>query len=116
MITGFAKQTNELTDYELGLIEPVILGLSLRDKSNPITGKRICEAMNAKGYNISEPRLRKIINYIRRHSLLFVVATSDGYYSTHDRDTMITEIQSLEQRASAIQTAADGLRRIFDSV
>lgn len=116
MITGFAKQTVRLSDYERSLIEPIRLGLSLRDKTRRIKGAKICEEMKSKGYKINEERLRKIINYIRRHGLLFIVGTNAGYYSTNNKKEMLEEIKSMEQRASAIQAAADGLRRIFDNV
>jgi hypothetical protein len=48
-------------------------------------------------------------NHLRRNSLLPLCGTTVGYYLTDDPDEIAREIQSLRDRANAINAAADGL-------
>jgi hypothetical protein len=62
---------------------------------------------------LTEPRLRKIVNYIRTNSLLPLIATSSGYYVSNDRMEIINQIESLEQRANSIARCALGLKNFI---
>ena len=69
MIKNFEDITCELTPDEKRLVPVIIRGLNLKSKANPIKGADIVNAINAnkERYGIkkfSEPRLRKIINFI----------------------------------------------------
>ncbi|MCP3682096.1 MAG: hypothetical protein GY861_05335, partial [bacterium] len=58
-----------------------------------------------------QPRLRKIVNYIRTNALLPLIATSNGYYVSEDTDEIKKQVESLEQRSRQIQRSADGLKK-----
>lgn len=58
---------------------------------------------------LTEARVRKMSNHIRRNSLFPLCATTVGYYLTDDVAEIAREIQSLRDRANAINAAADGL-------
>jgi len=109
MITNFADITQELNDYELSLVPIIIRGFETKTKSNPIKAPEIIRLMKAKGHKISEPRLRKICNHIRSNSLLPLIATSNGYYVSRDRDEILKQIQSLRERAGSILDCANGM-------
>jgi hypothetical protein len=113
MITGFETLTKELTEDELKLVRPICRGLETKTKSNPIKGADIVKAMKKAGHKFSEVRLRKIINFIRTNSMLPVIATSEGYYCSRDKRELTKHIISLNERASAIQRAADGLNKFL---
>ncbi len=112
MITGFEKQTHELTDVErLRILPAMINGLKTKiGKINAITSTKAMRMMKSKGYKISGARWRKIINHIRVNGLIEnLIGTSKGYYiaTTHYECRMY--IQSLDERINAITTVRDSL-------
>lgn len=116
MITNFEEITCELTADEKRLVPVIIRGLNLKSKANPIKGNDIVNAINAnkERYGIkkfSEPRLRKIINFIRTEGILPVIGTSNGYYISYDAEELNAQIESLTQRADAIMSSANGLKK-----
>jgi hypothetical protein len=118
MIKNFEQITKEMTEDEKKLVPLIIRGLSTRTKENPIKGAEIVNAINSQKekYGIklfSEPRLRKIVNFIRTESILPLMGTSNGYYCTKDRDELESQIESLTQRAEAIMTSANGLKKFI---
>jgi hypothetical protein len=118
MIINFEEITKELTEDEKKLVPIIIKGLNTKTKENPIKGADIVNAINENKdrYGIklfSEPRLRKIINFIRSEGILPVMGTSNGYYCTKDRAELQSQIESLIQRAEAIMTSANGLKKFI---
>jgi hypothetical protein len=111
MIEGFELETAPLTDEEKALVPIIIKGLSKKTgKANAIHGKEICKMVSEKYTPLSEPRLRKITNFLRAAKILPVMATSKGYYVSWDKDEISKQVLSLEQRRDAIQKAIDGLK------
>ena len=113
MIGGFEDQTQPLTDYEREVLLPIIiLGLKTKiGEDNAINSKVIERKLKEKGYNISGARLRKIINHIRINGLIHcLMASSKGYWIENDKEKVKTYINSLEQRADAIQNVANSLK------
>jgi hypothetical protein len=118
MIKNFEEITKEMTQDEKILVPMIIRGLSTRTKQNPIKGAEIVSAINSQKdkYGIklfSEPRLRKIVNFIRTESILPLMGTSNGYYVTQDRTELESQIESLTQRAEAIISSANGLKKFI---
>lgn len=118
MINNFEYQTSELTSDELKLVHWLVNGLKLRDKSNPIKAPKIVTAMNIFAeknglVKMNDVRLRKLVNYIRSNSILPVIATSKGYYTSYDEKELSDQILSLEQRSRSILDCAYGLRKIL---
>lgn len=112
MITGFDLETAPLTDDEKKLVPVIIKGLyTKRSAADAVHGARICEAVSAKYGKLTEPRLRKITNFLRSAKILPVMATSRGYYISYDKAEIQTQIESLQQRQEAIQQAIDGLKQ-----
>jgi len=118
MIKNFEEITKEMTGDEKKLVPLIIRGLSTRTKDNPIKGAEIVSAINSQKdkYGIklfSEPRLRKIVNFIRTESILPLMGTSNGYYITKDRTELESQIESLTQRSEAIMSSANGLKKFL---
>ncbi len=106
MIQGFEQQTGKLTEYEKGVLLPVMVKCLERKigKGNAVTNAYMCDRMNESGYDVGEARVRKIINYIRINGLVpCLMASSFGYYITNDADELKSYIASLKGREEAIR-------------
>lgn len=118
-ITNFENYTHELTDQEIEILPIVIHGFRAYKKNNPIKAELIVSRMNEylknNGYKIrlTQPRLRKLVNYIRSNSLLPLIATSQGYFTTDCKETIQEQIKSLQERANSIDRCARGLNNFL---
>ena len=119
MITNFEYLTREMTDEEKKLVPILIKGFSTKTKDNPIKAPEIVQSINGKRetlglkLNFSEVRLRKIVNFIRAEGILPLIATSNGYYCSKDKEEIKNQIESLTQRAEAIMSSANGLNKFL---
>lgn len=114
MIQGFQTQTEPLTDYEQNILLPVICrGLVTKvGEAHAITNTAITRAMKGAGYQLTEARLRKIINHIRVNGLLhWLIATSKGYYIATSRQEMEDYIDSLRGREQAIRAVRESMEK-----
>jgi hypothetical protein len=118
MINNFEDFTEELTPDELKLVAPLMNGLRTKTKEQTIKAPEIVKAMNVFAdknglIKITEPRLRKLVNHIRVKGILPIIATSQGYYVSYDKQDILDQINSLTQRANSILKSADGLRNFL---
>ena len=115
MITNFESITYELTEDEKTLLPILIAGFKTHSKDTPIKAPEIVSKVNQYFADrnvkarLSEPRLRKMCNFIRANSLLPLIATSHGYYISHDPQDIRLQVLSLRERAASINNCADGL-------
>jgi hypothetical protein len=114
MVTGFENVTFELKEIEFKIMDQVVKGLSNRTVDNPIKSTDIVKALNTRNeHQINEPRLRKIISYIRMNAILPIIATHNGYYCASNKDEIKEQIKSLNERADQINNTAHGLARFL---
>jgi hypothetical protein len=110
MLSGFSIETKPLTELEQQLLPVVVRGLSKKlGASNAVTNKAICEGL-LKTYKIdvSEARIRKLINHIRMHNLVpGLVANGCGYFISNNPDEVKNYIQSLYGREQAIKAVRE---------
>ena len=114
MINGFQTQTEPLTDYERDTLLPVICrGLVTKvGEKMAITNTAITKAMRGAGYQLTEARLRKIINHIRTKGMVkWLIATSKGYYIATSVDEMRQYIESLRGREDAIRAVRESMEK-----
>tara|TARA_R110002096_G_scaffold183994_3_gene362309 strand:+ start:483 stop:854 length:372 start_codon:yes stop_codon:yes gene_type:complete len=106
MIKGFEDYTYELTDDELLLVDKLIRGLSPKiGKQAAVTSTVICKSLN-----ITSPRLRKLINYIRTtNQLAGLCSSKNGYFVAESLQEIEDYIISLKQR---IKSQVDVLNSI----
>ena len=120
MITNFEHYTEELDAHDLAIIPIVIKAFSKYTKENPIKAPEIVATFNLNREKINyskkltEPKLRKICNFIRSNGLLPLIATSQGYYVSYDQKEVNDMIRSLRERAASINRSADGLMNFAD--
>ena len=118
-VKNFENYTHELTNQELEILPIVIHGFRAYKKTNPIKAELIVKRMNQfltdRGYKIrlTGPRLRKLVNYIRSNSLIPLIATSQGYFTTDCKQTIENQIQSLYERANSIERCAIGMQKFL---
>jgi hypothetical protein len=119
MITNFEHVTFELTNEEMEILPLVMHGFRHYKKTNPIKAELIVSRMNVflheHGYKIkmSQPRLRKMVNYIRSNSLIPLIANSQGYFTSDCKQTILEQITSLQERANSIERCAQGLKKFL---
>jgi hypothetical protein len=95
MLKGYENITYEITDEEKKLIPKIVKGLlNRKGKQNAVKGTTICESMQLSG-----PRLRKIIGYIRQNDLIYgLCSTGKGYYTAENINELEECMTSLRQR------------------
>ena len=106
MITSFEEQTHPLTEYEREVLLPIMV-LGFKTKvgiERCITNPQICKALKSKGYDVTEPRIRKIVFYIRNKNLVpKLIASSKGYWIATKKEEVEIWVMSLQSRLEAMQ-------------
>lgn len=116
MIQNFEEITQTLTPEERKLIPLIIQGMEKYTKKNPIKEPQIIKSLNERlsslglSKKVTGARLRKLVNFIRRHGLAPIISTSRGYYTSWDKQEILNQINSLNDRAEGILVAANGLK------
>jgi len=117
-VTTFEAETENLTEQEKHYIATVIK--VLRQITEPRKSQEVCELIQLHIWNDLEDsvrftpvRLRKYVNHIRLNGLLPVIATSEGYFVSYNREVIEKQIKSLNERASSIRKCADGLTKFI---
>lgn len=116
MIQNFEEITAPLTPEERKLIALIIQGMEKYTKKNPIKEPQIIKSINERlsslglSKKVTGARLRKLVNFIRRHGLAPIISTSRGYYTSWDKQEILNQINSLNDRAEGILVAANGLK------
>lgn len=121
MVTNFEDITKPLTEDELKLVGLLVTSFQNRSKDNPIKAPEIITKMNVFLTNscphikikLSGPRLRKLCNHIRTNGMLPLIATSNGYYVSFDKKEILSQVQSLRDRADAIFKSSVGLEKFL---
>lgn len=104
MLDNFKELTEELTEHELVKIVPMVFnGLRTKiGKEKAIRNSEMRAGLKTFGIEITEPRLRKIIQYIRLSGMIErLIATSKGYWISTNlkelEDYQATNLQRIEQ-------------------
>jgi len=106
MLTNFENYTVELSDDEKKIVPIIIERFKKRPgKENVVTNPKIIDGLQKHfGIKTSEPRIRKIIQFIRLNDLLpGLIATKHGYYLTNDIKELTEWIEQMRQRESIIR-------------
>lgn len=110
----------KLTPSERRLIPGMIDIMNRTTPEKRIKTPQVVEELriycNAKGFNLkpNAPMVRKLVNLIRRNSIISIVGTERGYYQSKDTEDIESAVQSLQERADAILAAVDGMRKILN--
>lgn len=113
-LTLFTNITEQLTQLEKEKLVPMLLDtLSATHDSNRFTGKWISGWFKASGYDVSEIRIRKMVNYIRVTNAAkpkILIGAGNGYFLTDDVKVVQEQIESLEGRIDSMKAAVDSIK------
>ena len=118
MITTFEEQTHPLTDYELKTLLPLMIqGFTTKiGLTKCVTNPQICKAFKNKGFEVNEPRIRKLVFYIRQQNLVpNLIASSKGYWIATDIKEVDIWINSLQSRIDAIKETLNYATKLKDN-
>lgn len=114
MLTLFKNITQEMTILEKDTRVQMLIAL-LKDshEQNRITGGQVCIWFKAQGHNVSEVRLRKMINYIRVKNMMapaVVIGAGNGYFITTDTNLIEQQIESIQGRMDSMNAFIDTMK------
>jgi hypothetical protein len=126
-LTLFTNITEELTPLERNTLVPMLIDtLANSNEGNRFKGKWICNWFRSSGQPVTEPRLRKMINYIRvmnvqkgLHRELgnkVVIGASNGYFVTGNEAIIRDQIESLEGRMDSMAAVVDSLKAQLENL
>ena len=109
----------DLNEFELKCIDPIIKGLSNKiGKENAVSNNYIIDKMNQFGYiGLTPPRVRQIINHIRNNNLLMCVcANSKGYFLPKNMKELNDYMDTMEKRINSQIRTFDKLKEQSDTL
>lgn len=110
MLTGFTN-IPDLNESEMMQLDNIISIISRYGKQSPIKSPELVKVINETlNIKINDVKLRKFISYIRCNSLLPVIATSKGYFVSHEPQDIMNLNNSLEQRALKLFADIKGMK------
>jgi hypothetical protein len=118
MIKNFSKHTQPLTDLEQ-MAAPLVLEL-LND--TPKTAALLAKAVNdyyqkqLEPTRLTEVTVRKVISKLRHTGAHGICSSSDGFWKSNIIGEIQSQIESLTQRAQAIEATRDGMQKYYDSL
>lgn len=113
MITLFTNITEQITELEKKTLVPLVLETLERYSPHTVTSGQLCHYLRSQGYDVSGPRIRKMVNYIRVTNAAapsVLIGCSNGYFLTSDVAVVDQQIESLEGRVDAIKAAIDSIK------
>lgn len=127
MVTNFEQYTADVSDKELWIVE--LIAKRIRHnvgRKAQVTNAKIRKALSLdlkdgngnvirKGVKISEPKLRKYIQYIRQNNLVpMLCATQRGYYIAQTVQEFVEYIDTFEERINGMKYTLDAMRQQVD--
>tara|TARA_R110002110_G_scaffold100922_17_gene256866 strand:- start:1617 stop:2021 length:405 start_codon:yes stop_codon:yes gene_type:complete len=106
MIPTFEEHTQPLSDYEKNTLLPLLIkGFKTKvGVENCITNPQICSALRKLGYKVTQPRVRKIVFYIRNKNMIpKLIASSKGYWIATNKRQVISWLDSVNSKISALE-------------
>jgi len=110
MIKNFEEITANLTPEEEALVHIIVKRFKDKPgKENIVTNPKMIAGLKANlGVELSEPRIRKIVQFIRLNNILpGLVGTSKGYFYAENEADIETWIDSMKQRENAIRASRE---------
>lgn len=110
MITNFEQYTFELNAIEKRAskyIEALLRTTGEIYSNRELATKIYQRSGELKEYKFHDSRIRSIINYLRRTSAPNIIATSNGYKITDNKDELMKYHQSLTERIEAMEIIAN---------
>lgn len=95
---------------ELQVIDRIQVGLErCVGKKKAASTKFIIGKLKAEGIDITGPKLREYIHYLRKYRKMFIVGDDAGYYLAEKYDERVRQIKSLKSRINEITEVYEAL-------
>ena len=110
MIRNFEEITANLTPEEEALVPIIVKRFKDKPgKENVVTNPKMIEGIRIHfGIELTEPRIRKIVQFIRLNNILpGLVGTSKGYFYAENESDIELWIDSMKQRENAIRASRE---------
>lgn len=110
MIKNFEEITANLTPEEESLVPIIVKRFKDRPgKQNIVTNPKMIAGIKTNfGIELTEPRIRKIIQFIRLNNILpGLVGTSKGYFYAEKESDIELWIESMKQRENSIRASRE---------
>lgn len=109
MLKGFEDITHELRPYELETVLPIVVAKLChhKGKSNAVNNEELCNyVFDRTNKKLPEPRLRKIVEYIRQTKVLeCLVAGRFGYFIAEKPEEIKEWLDVMRQRRNALNAS-----------
>lgn len=113
-LTLFKNITEELTELEIKTLVPMLLDiLSATNENNRFKNKQLCGWLKACGYDVTDVRIRKMVNYIRVMNIAkpkVLIGAQNGYFLTEHLTIVDDQIESMEGRVNSMVAAIDAMK------
>lgn len=112
MIDGFETYSPELTEEDKKVAQWIARGIERRvGKDRAITNKEMRERLKERNIQLSGPKVRKIVQYIRVSGLVpLLMATSEGYCVARDLEEFDQYLESFRQRTRSMEYTLQQLK------
>lgn len=113
MITNFEPETIELSDTEQKIAKILAKKIKYNEgEEMAVSNPKIISFFKKAGFTISQPRIRKIVQYLRLNGIVkLLVGTNKGYFVAKDENEAASHIASLNQRIRSMQTTRDAMKK-----
>ena len=118
MLKGFEKITHNLSDQELKNMIPKLIGWFELNHDTWISSSKIKAKFKSSNIKTSGPRIRAMINHIRKNNEFYgvLIASSKGYKVTRNKKEIYDYINSLNQRINEITSIKNSIKNKADSI
>lgn len=119
MLNGFEIVTAELNDHEERVLVPMIMSKlsGHRGQKNAIKNKELVLYCMCRNEKVTEPRVRKIVEYIRqKHLIEGLIAKQFGYFIAESPEEILQWIQTMKCRRNAIECSINAAMRVYDKL
>ncbi len=118
-IENFEKKTENITQEEINAVWVIKDFMKVHKIVDPIKAYQIVRGFNLnwRAYGLkkplSEPRLRKMVNYLRTREDYPICSNSKGYFYSEDPEVLNSQQKSIRGRKNALQEVEDGFGRMI---
>jgi len=109
----FSLLQDDLSDFEKRCVPVIVKGLQGKiGKEKAVSNPYIISKMENLGYDgLTQPRIRKIVNYIRNNDLLLLLcANSKGYFLPKNLKELDEYLDTMEKRINSQIKTFDKLK------
>ena len=113
MSKNYSLLQDDLSEFEKSCVPVIVKGLQGKiGKDKAVSNPYIISKMDSLGFEgLTQPRIRKIVNYIRNNDLLLLLcANSKGYFLPQNLTELDEYLETMEKRIKSQLKTFDKLK------